>query len=151
MKSIPIKIDISVCVFVCVFVLVCVLVFVFVYVCVCVCACALVYVCYCVCVCVCARLCVCVCVCVCARALVCVCVCVCVCVERFRPNLVHTLLYVCVRIFCMFYIYIFCRQDAVGGREFGWFTLLRKSNYCCCHATVWSIFVATYVTWWRGI
>jgi hypothetical protein len=25
--------------------------------------------------------------------------------ERFRPNLVHTLLYVCVRILCMFYIY----------------------------------------------
>jgi hypothetical protein len=36
-------------------------------------------------------------------------VCVCVCpgitlerLERFRPNLVHTLLYVCVRILCMF-------------------------------------------------
>jgi hypothetical protein len=25
--------------------------------------------------------------------------------ERFQPNLVHTLLYVCVRIVCMFYIY----------------------------------------------
>jgi hypothetical protein len=42
-----------------------------------------------------------------------VCVCVCVCpgitlerLERFRPKLVHTLLYVCVRILCMFYIYI---------------------------------------------
>jgi hypothetical protein len=42
----------------------------------------------------------------------CVCVCVCVCpgitlerLERFRPNLAHTLLYVCVRILCMFYIY----------------------------------------------
>jgi hypothetical protein len=38
--------------------------------------------------------------------------CVCVCpgitlerLERFRPNLVHTLLYVCVRILCMSYIY----------------------------------------------
>jgi hypothetical protein len=37
---------------------------------------------------------------------------VCVCpgitlerLERFQPNLVHTLLYVCVRIICMFYIY----------------------------------------------
>jgi hypothetical protein len=46
---------------------------------------------------------------------VCACACVCVCVcpgitleslERFRPNLVHMLLYVCVRILCMFYIYI---------------------------------------------
>jgi hypothetical protein len=43
---------------------------------------------------------------------VCVCVCVCVCpgitlerLERFQPNLVHTLLYVCVRILYMFYIY----------------------------------------------
>jgi hypothetical protein len=43
---------------------------------------------------------------------VCVCVCVCVCpgitlerLERFRRNLVHTLLYACVRILCMFYIY----------------------------------------------
>jgi uncharacterized membrane protein len=44
---------------------------------------------------------------------VCVCVFVCVCVcpgitlerlERFQPNLVHTLLYVCVRILCMFYL-----------------------------------------------
>jgi hypothetical protein len=41
-------------------------------------------------------------------------VCVCACVypgitverlERFQPNLVHTLLYVCIRILCMFYIY----------------------------------------------
>jgi hypothetical protein len=38
--------------------------------------------------------------------------CVCVCpgitlerLERFRPNLVHTLLYVCVIILCTFYIY----------------------------------------------
>jgi hypothetical protein len=43
---------------------------------------------------------------------VCVCVCVCVCpgitlerLERFQPNLVHTLLYVCVRI-CVCFIYI---------------------------------------------
>jgi hypothetical protein len=43
---------------------------------------------------------------------VCVCVCVFVCpgitlerLERFQPNLVHTLLYVCERILCMFYIY----------------------------------------------
>jgi hypothetical protein len=44
------------------------------------------------------------------------CMCVFVCVypgitleslERFRPNLVHKLLYVCVRILCMFYIYIY--------------------------------------------
>jgi hypothetical protein len=42
----------------------------------------------------------------------CICVGVCVCpgialesLERFRPNLVHILLYVCVRILCMFYIY----------------------------------------------
>jgi hypothetical protein len=26
--------------------------------------------------------------------------------NRFRPNLVHTLLYVCVKILCMFYIYL---------------------------------------------
>jgi hypothetical protein len=35
---------------------------------------------------------------------------VCVCItlerlERFQPNLVHILLYVCVRILCMFYTY----------------------------------------------
>jgi hypothetical protein len=49
---------------------------------------------------------------------------VCVCpgitlerLERFRPNLVHTLLYVCVRILCV--LYIFRREDDVGGREFG--------------------------------
>jgi uncharacterized membrane protein AbrB (regulator of aidB expression) len=41
-----------------------------------------------------------------------ICVCVCLClgitlerIERFRSNLVHTLLYVCVKILCMFYIY----------------------------------------------
>jgi hypothetical protein len=44
----------------------------------------------------------------------CVCVCVFVCsgitlerLERYRPNLVHIWLYVCVRISCMFYIYIY--------------------------------------------
>jgi hypothetical protein len=32
----------------------------------------------------------------------------------------------------VYVLYIFRREDGVGGREFGWFTLLRKSNYCCC-------------------
>jgi hypothetical protein len=43
---------------------------------------------------------------------VCVYMCVCVCpgitlerLERFQPNLVYALPYVCVRILCMFYIY----------------------------------------------
>jgi hypothetical protein len=61
-----------------------------------------------------------------------VCVCVYVCVflcsgitlerlGRFRPNLVHIRLYVCVRILCKYYIYvyllsiIFRREDGVGG------------------------------------
>jgi hypothetical protein len=42
-----------------------------------------------------------------------VCVCVCVCsvitmerLERFQPNLVHILLYVCVRILCVCVCYI---------------------------------------------
>jgi hypothetical protein len=42
----------------------------------------------------------------------CLCTYMCVCpgitlerLERFPANLVHTLLYVCVRIFCMLYIY----------------------------------------------
>jgi hypothetical protein len=42
--------------------------------------------------------------------------------ERFRPNLVHILLYVCVRIVCMFYIYIYIyisQGGCVGSREFG--------------------------------
>jgi hypothetical protein len=41
------------------------------------------------------------------------CVCVCVCssitlehLERFQPNLVHILLYICVRILCIYFIYI---------------------------------------------
>jgi hypothetical protein len=47
---------------------------------------------------------------------VCLCICVCVCVcpgitlerlERFRPNLAHTLLYACARIVCIFYIYVY--------------------------------------------
>jgi hypothetical protein len=32
----------------------------------------------------------------------------------------------------MYVLYIFRMEDGVGGREFGLFTLLRKSNYCCC-------------------
>jgi hypothetical protein len=51
----------------------------------------------------------------------------------------------------MYVLYIFRREDGVGGREFGWFPLLRKLNYYCCQVTVWSIFVAKFVTWWRGI
>jgi hypothetical protein len=53
-----------------------------------------------------------------------VCVYVCVCpgitlerLERFRPNLAHTLLYVCKNL--MYILYIFRREDGVGGREFG--------------------------------
>jgi hypothetical protein len=52
----------------------------------------------------------------------CLCVCVCVCpgitverLERFRPNLVHTLLYVCVRILCMFHIYSAGRMVREAG------------------------------------
>jgi hypothetical protein len=44
---------------------------------------------------------------------ICVCVCVYVCssitlecLERFQPNLVYILLYVCVRILCIYFIYI---------------------------------------------
>jgi hypothetical protein len=33
----------------------------------------------------------------------------------------------------MYVLYIFRREDGVGGSEFGLFTLLRKSNYCCCN------------------
>jgi hypothetical protein len=50
------------------------------------------------------------------------CVCVCVCpgitlerLERFRPNLVHTLLYVCVRISSMLYIYSAGRMVSEAG------------------------------------
>jgi hypothetical protein len=32
----------------------------------------------------------------------------------------------------MYVLYVFRRENGVGGREFGLFTLLRKSNYCCC-------------------
>jgi hypothetical protein len=56
---------------------------------------------------------------------VCVYVCVRACpvitlerLERFRPNLAHTLLYVCVRILCMFYIYI--PQGGWCGRQGIW-------------------------------
>jgi hypothetical protein len=43
---------------------------------------------------------------------VCVCVFVCSgitleCLEQFRPNLVHIWLYVCVRILCIYFIYIY--------------------------------------------
>jgi hypothetical protein len=55
------------------------------------------------------------------------CLCVCPgitleCLERFRPKLVHILLYACVRILCMFYI--FRIEDGVGGREFGLLLLI---------------------------
>jgi hypothetical protein len=55
-------------------------------------------------------------------------VCVCMCVypgitlerlERFRPNLVHTLLYIYMCKNLMYVSYIFRREDGVGGREFG--------------------------------
>jgi hypothetical protein len=36
--------------------------------------------------------------------------------ERLQPNLEHILLYVCVRILCIYYIY---SEDGVGGQEFG--------------------------------
>jgi hypothetical protein len=55
--------------------------------------------------------------------------CLCICpgitlerLERFRPNLVHILLYVCIKILCIYYIYIyyllsiiFSREDGVGS------------------------------------
>jgi hypothetical protein len=44
---------------------------------------------------------------------------------------IKLLLYVCVRILCMFYVYIYL-PSMIFSREFGSFTLLRKSNYCCC-------------------
>jgi hypothetical protein len=37
----------------------------------------------------------------------------------------------------VYVLYILRRENGVGGREFGWFTLLRKWNYCCCQVTVW--------------
>jgi hypothetical protein len=94
----------------------------------------------CLCICVCVYVCMCVCVCVCVCLYVYVCLCVCVCVspgitlerlERFRPNLVHTFLYVCVRILCIFYIYI--PQGGWCGRQGIWMIhIVEKSNYCCC-------------------
>jgi hypothetical protein len=68
---------------------------------------------------------------------------VCVCVSRHNsgtPGAISTKLgtliaiyiyiYICKNI--MYVLYIFRREVGVGGREFGSFTLLRKSNYCCC-------------------
>jgi hypothetical protein len=52
------------------------------------------------------------------------CICVCVCssitlerLERFRPNLIHILLYVCVRILCIYYMY---SQGGWCGRQGIW-------------------------------
>jgi hypothetical protein len=66
-----------------------------------------------------------VCVRVCFVFCLCVCVCVCVCssitlerLERFQPNLVHILLYVCLRILCIYYIYI--SQGGWCGRPAIW-------------------------------
>jgi hypothetical protein len=72
---------------------------------------------------------------------VCVCVCVFVCagislerLERFRPNLVHIWLYVCVRILCVLYIYILSpkhhfRQGGWCGRP-GWDPPPGVTNRC---------------------
>jgi hypothetical protein len=75
------------------------------------------------------------CVCVC----VCMCVCVCVCVFKHNPRMtgaistkLGTYIVICVFKNLMYVLYIFRREDGVGGREFGLLTLLRKSNYCCC-------------------
>jgi hypothetical protein len=53
---------------------------------------------------------------------VCVCVCLFVCssitperLERFQPNLVHILLYVCVRILCMLHIYLSPKRQFPKG------------------------------------
>jgi hypothetical protein len=35
--------------------------------------------------------------------------------ERFQPNLVHILLYICVRILCMFYIYLSPKHKFLEG------------------------------------
>jgi hypothetical protein len=42
--------------------------------------------------------------------------------ERFRPNLVHTLLYICVKILCIYfiYIYIYIPQGGWCGRQGIW-------------------------------
>jgi hypothetical protein len=65
---------------------------------------------------------------VCMYVWLCVCVCSDItleCLERFQPNFVHIWLYVCARILCIFYIYIylfiyllniiFSRENGVGG------------------------------------
>jgi hypothetical protein len=65
------------------------------------------------------------------RVYMCVCVCVCVCVfvcsgitlerlEQFRPNLVHTLLYVCVRILCIYILYIYIISPKHHFQQGGW-------------------------------
>jgi hypothetical protein len=71
------------------------------------------------------------------------CVCVCVCASGHNsgtPGAISTKLgthiAICMRKNLMYVIYLFRREDGVEGREFGRFTLLRKSNYCCCQATV---------------
>jgi hypothetical protein len=87
-------------------------------------------------------------------------VCVCVCMSGHNSGMPgaistkfgkHIAICMCKNLMYVLYTCIFRREDGMGGREFGWFTLLRNSNYCCCQVTMWSIFVATYVTWWRGI
>jgi hypothetical protein len=77
-------------------------------------------------VCVCMCVCVCVCVCVCACVRVCVCVCVCVCTSGHNsgtPGAISTKLGIHIAIcMCknlMYVLYIFRREDGVGGREFG--------------------------------
>jgi hypothetical protein len=47
----------------------------------------------------------------------------------------------------VYVLYIFRREDGVGGREFGSFTLLRKSNYCCNHLKHIRGNVSYLVTW----
>jgi hypothetical protein len=40
--------------------------------------------------------------------------------ERFQPNLVHILLYVCIRILCICFIYIYIPQGGWCGRPGIW-------------------------------
>jgi hypothetical protein len=68
----------------------------------------------------------------------CVCVCMYVCMFKHNsgtPGAISTKLGthmpVCMYTNLMYILCILRREDGVGGREFGWFTLLRKSNYCC--------------------
>jgi hypothetical protein len=51
------------------------------------------------------------------------------------PEAISTKLGTHIAIF-MYVLYIFRREDGLGGREFERFTLLRKSNYCCYQVTV---------------